>query len=823
MADITTTHNANNNTTRARGSRVDRSALEMPERITRLKDELLSAQTEFCFERARIVTESYRRTEGCHPAIRRARAIAKVFDEMPIFIRRGELLVGQRAASLAGRAVYPEFHLNGLTESTTPRDIWEYWHGRTMGDRTRACHPEALRVAEAESAAGYCTGASTGYGHMIVDYEKALHVGFEGIIEEAESGLASALAEEDSEGVAFLESVITVSRGLIRWAHRYAELAESAAAGQLGASPAHDGAAREGDAGDGAGGGGATAYGAARDVEPLTPGRRAELLEIARVCRKVPAQPAGTFHEALQSLWFVHIALHIEQFGWSISAGRFDQYMYPFYAKDQADGTLSREQGWELLLSLWVKFMENVGTRVKQTVFQNLTIGGADADGRDQSNQLSHLCLDATAVLGFNQPALSVRWHPEIDGEFWRHCHRVIALGTGMPAIFNDEIIIPALVSHGVRAEDAQGYGIVGCVEASVPGKEQGVTAGGHLNVAKALELALNEGRSMVSGQQLGPRTPPVESMDDFNQLWDAYETQVRYLSSLDILASVLAGEEQKRSGYYPLESALLSDCIEQRRDLVFGATRYNLPGVAIYGPSNTYDALHAIRRLVFEQGKIDIADLRQALLSDFQGYEALRLQLFNHDERFGNDIAAVDRLASEVNAVHGRFFWDHTDGRGGRFTCGVWPVEAHVNAGRKTAAGADGRRSGTPLVDGVGACQGADRQGPTALLSSVSRLDNQENWTAGNTFNIKFSRSSVSGDEGVARLSALAESFLRLGGQQIQINVVDAETLRCAQERPDEYENLLVRVAGFSAYFTTLSRATQDEIISRTEQTIAL
>lgn len=758
-----------------------------PERIDRLKAELLAAPTTWCFERARLVTESYRQTEGEHIALRRARSVAHVLEHMPIFIRPGELIVGQRAAVLGGRSVYPEFHRTGLDEPQTPREVREYWDGRTMADRSCACRPEPLRLAEEELASGYCTGRASGFGHMIVDYEKVLRSGLLGVIAEAERGLADARRETDTEGEAFLESVLITCRGVIQWAERYADLADELAASEY------------------------------RD----DPGRRRELGEIARICRRVPGLPAQSFHEALQSFWFVHLALHIEQFGWSISAGRFDQYMYP-YARESlsADGH-ERAEAWELLLSLWVKFMENVGTEVKRTVFQNLTLGGSDENGNDESNELSHLCLDATAALRMVQPALSLRWHRNIDADFWRHGLDLIALGTGMPAVFSDEVIVPALVAHGVEPEDAVGYGIVGCVEASIPGKEQGATAGGHLNVAKALELALNDGRSLTTGRQIGPRTGTPASLSSFDAVWNAYEQQVRYLASIDVLAATLAGEEQKRSGYYPLESALLDDCIARRRDLVFGSTRYNLPGVAIYGPSNAYDALHAIRRLVFEQEVVSLEQLAHALVTDFDGAEALRLMLANHEERFGNGGEAVDALSNEVNAVHARFLWDHTDGRGGRFTCGVWPVEGHVGAGAKTGAGADGRHAGAPLVDGVGACQGADRNGPTSLVTSVSRLNNRDHWTAGNTFNIKFSPSTVAGESGMGAMSALLTTFFRLGGQQVQVNVVDADTLRRAQERPGEYEDLLVRVAGFSANFTTLAKATQDEIISRTEQAV--
>jgi formate C-acetyltransferase len=759
--------------------------LAVPERIERLRRELFAAADSVCFERAGIVTRSYRATEGEHSALRRARALRAAFEEMPVFIREGELLVGQRAGRLGARAVYPEFHLNGLTRETTPAEVWDYWHGRTLGDEVRGAHPPALRAAESESACGGVTSTASGFGHVIVDYGKALNVGFRGIMAEAQGLLAEAPAD-DREGRAFLEGVVIAAEGIIRWAERYAELAEREAAA----------------AGDSA--------------------RGEELRRIAAICRRVPAEPARDFHEALQSFWCVHLAMHIEQYGWSISAGRFDQYMWPFYRRDvAAGGEAARERAWELLLSLWVKFMENVGTRIKATTFQNLTLGGCDADGRDESNELSHLCLDATAALRFNQPALSVRWHRNIDPAFWRHVHRTIALGLGLPALFNDEVTIAGLVSHGVSPADAAGYGIVGCVEACVPGKQQGVTAGGHLNVAKALELALNDGRSMITGRRIGPATGESAAFGGFDDLWRAYVRQVEHLAALDILASVLAGEAQKRRGHCPLMSSLLDDCLARRRDLVFGGTRYNLPGVCIFGPTNVCDAMSAVRRLVCDEGRITWGELHQALLADFDGCEPLRQMLARGAPRFGNGEAEVDELANRINAVHAEFLRRHVDSRGGHYTCGVWPVEGHVGAGRWTAATPDGRRKGAPLVDGVGACQGADRNGPTALLESVARLHHAEHWTAGNTCNIKFTRGAIDTAEGVGRLEALTTTYLEMGGMQLQINVVDAATLRAAQAAPEAHADLIVRVAGFSAYFTQLGRETQDEIISRTAHAV--
>jgi pyruvate formate-lyase/glycerol dehydratase family glycyl radical enzyme len=762
------------------------TTLPVPERIQRLKDELFAATTVFCFKRAQIVTRSYRQTEGQHPALRRAKALRDVFAQMPIFIRPGELIVGQRAAVLAGRAVYPEYNLNGLTKETTPAEIWDYWCARTLGHRAKGAHPERLRLAEQEMAAAFCTGTASGFGHVIVDYEKAIQRGFRSIVAEAQEHLAEAPAE-DAEGRAFLEAVVIAAEGIMTWAERYAALAD------------------------------------AEVDRELDPQRKAELRRIARTCRRVPAEPARDFAEALQAFWFTHLAMHIEQYGWSISAGRFDQYMWPYYQQDIQSEALSQREAWELLLNLWVKFMENVGTQLKATTFQNLTLGGQDTEGRDQSNALSALCIDATVALRFNQPALSLRWHPNIDPPFWTRAHEAIAEGLGMPALFNDQVIVPALVAHGVAPEVAISYGIVGCVEASIPGKEQGVTAGGHINVAKALELALNDGRSTVTGRQIGLPTGDPRQFRSFDDLWTAYVTQVEYLAGLNILATHIAGEEQKRSGHCPLMSSLLDNCLSTRRDLVWGGTRYNLPGIAIYGPSNVYDGLMAVKKNVCEEGRLSWTELHQALLDDFEGvyHEKIRQMLAHSAPRFGNGDPEVDALANQVNDVHADFCWKQVDSRNGRYTCGVWPVNGHVSAGHWTGATPDGRHSGAPLVDGVGACQGADRSGPTALLQSVARLDNVKNWPAGNTCNVKFSPGSVRSKAGVQRMAELTATFMRLGGQELQINVVDADTLRAAQSEPEAYADLIVRVAGYSAYFTQLERDVQQEIISRTEQEV--
>ncbi|MBP7402870.1 MAG: glycyl radical protein [Clostridia bacterium] len=753
---------------------------EVPARIARLREELFGTPTEFCFARARIVTRSYRETAGEPPAVRRARAVAAVFREMPVFLRPGEQLVGQRAERLAGRSVYPEYNLEGLTPDNTPPEVWSYWRDRSIAAVCARRFPERVRLAEAELAAGYVTGTSSGYGHVIVDYEKVLKKGFLAIATEAEAGLDAAPAD-DTEGRAFLQAVVIAAEGIVAWAGRYADEAEREA-----------------------------------DTEP-DPARQEELREIARTCRHVPAHPARTFAEALQSFWFTHLALHIEQYGWSISAGRFDQYMYPFFRRDLDEGRLTREEAWERLLGLWIKFMENVHREVGDTVFQNLTLGGRDAAGGDMSNELSWMCLDATLALRVNQPAVTVRWHPGIDPAFRDKVLRTVAEGLGIPALFNDEVIIPALVAQGVAPEDAAGYALIGCVEAGVPGKQMGVTAGGHINCAKALELALNDGVSMRSGARYGLPTGDPAGFRSFDDLWAAYRDQAECLSGLNLLAAHISSEVQKEHGHCPLMSSLLDGCIASRRDMVCGGTRYSLPGVAVFGPANASDGLTAVKKHVFEDARIPMAELRQALLDDFAGREDLRLLLANRTPRYGNDDPGADAMFDRVNAVHAEFYRKQADPRGGHYTCGVWPVNGHVSSGARTAATPDGRHAGAPLVDGVGACQGADRKGPTALLRSVAGIDNIRHWPAGNTCNIKLSASSVRTGEGIGRLRGLVAAFMELGGQELQVNVVDAATLTDAVAHPERYRDLVVRVAGYSAYFTRLAPAIQDEILSRT------
>ena len=753
----------------------------LPLRIQTLKDELFAVKTRTCYERAVLLCRSYKETEGEPMPLRRAKAFNAILTEMSIYIRPGELLVGGRCSKPGWKSSYPEYSLTGpWSGEHWPAEVTAYFAGNTIADANDRLYSERAKLTQAEQCTSFITGAGTGFGHVIADYEKAIKTGLRAVIEECEREKARCGDRRERD---YLDACILSCEAVIAWANRYADLAVELAG---------------------------------RETDAV---RRRELLEIADACRRVPEHPARTLREALQAFVLVHYALHIEQMGWSISAGRFDQYMYPYYQADLAAGRLDRDGALELVLSVWLKLMENVDRGLRITIHQNLTLGGQDVDGNDAANEFSHICLDATARSRFNQPALSVRWHPRIDPGFWNHVMEVIATGVGMPALFNDDVIYPALRHNGVREEDIWNYGIVGCVEPAIPGKMQGVTAGGHLNIAKALELALTGGVSLTTGKVLGPSTGDAADFADFESFFAAYETQVKSLAAIAMDGANSTGNVHKQLGHCPFISSLLDGCIRRRRDMVEGGAVYSLSGVAVFGATNAVDGIMAVKKLVYEQGRYTMAQLLAALRADYHGYEDIRRQFLGQRWRFGNDIDEVDALANSVYKVHADFCALHPDARGGHFTCGIWPVDGHVGAGRHTGALPDGRHLGEPLVDGVGACQGCDRGGPTALLKSVSKLNSVEHWAAGNTCNIKFSRTSIQSPKGLQSMGQLAEVFLELGGQELQINVVDAQTLRDAQEHPHRYADLLVRVAGYSGYFTLLSKESQDEVISRTEQ----
>jgi pyruvate formate-lyase/glycerol dehydratase family glycyl radical enzyme len=553
------------------------------------------------------------------------------------------------------------------------------------------------------------------------------------------------------------------------------------------------------------------------------PVRRAELEKISEICRWVPAHPARTFHEALQSFWFVHLILNLETNSYAIGPGRFDQYLYPYYQADVEAGRLSQDQAWELLACLWIKFNELTvvkegGTAKASTTyadFQNLNLGGQTADGLDATNELSYLCLDVTGRLKLPQPQVSVLISEKTPDRFLLKACEVIRMGFGLPAVFNEDEKVQALLHKGKTLEDARLGGINGCVELNVQGKDN-MASSGYLNMPKCLELALNDGVNPATGAQLGPRTGNPRNFASFDGLLQAFRQQLAHAVDLKIIYDGIARQVYAEFCPVPFTSLLISDCMEKGRDYHAGGARYNLPLICGVGTGTMADSLAAIKKLVYTDRKVSLDEIAAALRADFKGYERLRQMLLNGAPKWGNGDNMVDTLGHDTVDLFCNELEKHRNAEGVTYAANMIPTTTHIWFGALTGATPDGRLSGTPLSEGISPVQGMDRNGPTAVVRSMARLDHAR--CCGTLLNMKFHPSALSGQEGLRKFAHLIRTYFGLGGHHMQFNVVSAETLRAAQEHPEQYRTLVVRVAGYSDYFVRLSRDLQDEIISRTE-----
>jgi formate C-acetyltransferase len=538
----------------------------------------------------------------------------------------------------------------------------------------------------------------------------------------------------------------------------------------------------------------------------------------------VPAHPARTFHEALQSFWFVHLILNLETNSYAIGPGRFDQYLYPYYQADTDAGRLTPEQARELLACLWVKFNELTvvkegGTAKASTTyndFQNLNLAGQTVDGRDATNKLSYLCLDVTGRLKLPQPQISVLISEKTPDRFLMKASEVISLGFGMPAVFNDDEKVQALLHKGKTLEDARLGGINGCVELVVQGKDD-MASSGYLSMPKCLELALNSGVDPLTGIQLGPQTDSPSDLISFDQLMDAFEQQLAHAIDLKVVYDGIARRAYAEFCPVPFTSLLISDCLEKGREYHDGGARYNLPLICGVGTGTMADSLAAIKKLVYDDKKVSLEELAVAMRANFAGHERLQQMLLNRASKWGNGDDYVDALAHDVVELFCDELEKHHNAEGVPYAANMIPTTTHVWFGSLTGATPDGRLADTPLSEGISPVQGMDTNGPTAVVRSMARLDHAR--CCGTLLNMKFHPSALSGEEGLRKFAHLVRTYFKLGGHHMQFNVVSAETLRAAQENPEEYRSLIVRVAGYSDYFVRLSRELQDEIISRTEQ----
>ena len=827
------------------------------ERISRLVENLYRKMPEIEPDRAVLLTENYRETEGEPIIMRRAKAFAHILAHIPITIREEELVVGSSTLAPRGCQTFPEFSYEWLeaefdtiekrsadpfyiSEDTKKklREVHKYWKGKTTSELALSyMAPEAAAAIEHNifTPGNYFYN---GVGHVTVQYEKVLEIGLEGIIREAARELAACnVGDGDyARKHCFLEAVIMSCAAVIGYAGRYAALAK-------------------------------------QEAEACTDRKRKEeLLQIASVCERVPARGAHSFHEACQSFWFIQQLLQMESSGHSISPGRFDQYMYPYYQKDMAEGKITRDEAQELVDCIWVKLNDLNKARdaasaegfAGYSLFQNLIVGGQNENGEDVTNDLSFLCIWASAHVFLPQPSLSVRVWNCTPHELLVEAAKLTRTGIGLPAYYNDEVIIPSLMNRGLTLEDARTYNIIGCVEPQKAGKTEGWHDAAFFNMCRPLELVFSNGKD--KGEQVGLATGPVEQMGTFEEFYDAYKKQMEYCISLLVNADNAIDTAHADRCPLPFLSSMVDDCMKRGKTVQEGGAVYNFTGPQGFGIANVADSLYAVKKLVFEEKKVTLSEYKKALALNFgKGFDSITVQemteeiikelakagqqpsqaqiagivkgimnteipdkdrelcekllaMIDEIPKYGNDIEEVDSFAREVAYTYTKPLQNYRNPRGGIFQAGLYPVSANVPLGAQTGATPDGRLAHTPVADGVSPTAGRDIHGPTATANSVSKLDHGIA-SNGTLLNQKFHPSALSGDEGLNNFVALIRSYFDQKGSHMQFNVVDRNTLLDAQKYPEKYQHLVVRVAGYSALFTTLSRSLQDDIIRRTEQ----
>ena len=833
------------------------SEIPKSSRITRLVDHLYAKMPEIESYRAKLITESYKETEDQPIITRRAKAFSHILHNIPIIIRDEELIVGSNSIAPRGCQTFPEFSFQWLedeldtvaTRTADPfyiseqakadlREAHKYWKGKTTSELATAyMAPEAIRAIDHNifTPGNYFYN---GVGHVTVKYWEVLEIGYEGIMAKAQAELDKCnVGDGDyAERSRFLEAVIMSCQAVIDYADRYAKLALEMA-------------------------------------EKCTdPQRKAELLVIASNCSKVPAKGATNFWEACQSFWFVQQLLQMESSGHSISPGRFDQYMYPYYKKDIESGAITRTAAQELLDCIWVKLNDLNKVRdaasaegfAGYSLFQNLIVGGQDKDGNDVTNDLSFMCIEASMHVHLPAPSLSIRVWNGSPHDLLIKAAELTRTGIGLPAYYNDEVIIPALQNRGLSLADAREYNIIGCVEPQKAGKTEGWHDAAFFNMCRPLELVFANG--MDQGEMVGIPTGDVTQMATFDEFYDAYKKQMEYCISLLVNADNAIDVAHAERVPLPFESCMVDDCISRGISVQEGGAIYNFTGPQGFGIANMADSLYAIRKLVYEDKKVSMEEYKEALAWNYdkgldeqsvkdisemilKGMQdggmnvtedtakavlttVMRLKpteeqlrrfteihhMIDEVPKYGNAIDDVDYFARDVAYTYTRPMQKYHNPRGGQYQAGLYPVSANVPLGGQTGATPDGRYAHTPVADGVSPSAGKDVKGPTAAATSVSRLDHFI-VSNGTLFNQKFHPSALAGREGLEKFVSLIQTFFDQKGMHMQFNVVDRETLLDAQKHPEKYSHLVVRVAGYSALFTTLSRSLQDDIIRRTEQ----
>ncbi len=782
----------------------------MNQRVSKLRTQSLETQPTITLERAELVTQAYEKYEGrVSTPMLRALAFQHIMEQKTICINDGELIVGERGGAPKETPTYPELCCHSLEDlevihardtinfdvSDTARDIQSetmipFWQERSIRSQL---FPQMTR----EWLDCYAAGIFTEFmeqrapGHTVGD-KKIFTVGFLEFKERIAQRLAEIPEDEDPVHSAQreqLQAMAICADAIITFGQRHAEKAEAMAAAEQ------------------------------------DPQRRQELAAIATVCRRVPGHAPRNFWEALQAYWFVHLGVITELNTWdAFNPGRLDQHLEPFYSRGLAEGSLTRDSAKELLQCFWVKFNNQpappkVGVTLKEsgtyTDFANINVGGLKVDGSDGVNDVSYLLLEVIDEMALTQPSSNVQLSKRNPEAFLRKAADVIRKGRGQPSLFNADAVVAELLRQGKTIEDARCGGNSGCVETGAFGKEAYILTG-YFNLVKVLEITLHNGLDPQTGKQLGPQTGAAVEFASFEQLLEAFQAQLHHFIGIKMEGNDRIERLYAEQMPSPFLSIIVDDCIAKAKDYNAGGARYNTSYIQGVGIGTITDSLSSLRRHVFEEKTFTMAQLLQALDDDFTGHDKTQQWVMNRTPKYGNDDDAADQLMVTVfnmflNAVDGR-----PNQKGGTYRINMLPTTCHVYFGSVIGATPDGRRAGRPLSEGISPVQGADRHGPTAVINSAAKMDHIK--TGGTLLNQKFTPKLAEGEVGLTNMAALVRAYFRLDGHHIQFNVVSAAELRRAQERPDEFRDLIVRVAGYSDYFSHLSRALQDEIIERTE-----
>lgn len=793
----------------------------LTDRMKAFREEVLDEKPYIDAQRAVLATQVYRENQNQPRVMVRALMLQKILENMSIYIEDKTLIVGNQATKNKNAPIFPEytmeFVLNELdlfekrdgdvfyiTEETKQqlRDIAPFWENNNLRARGEALLPEEVSVFMETGVFGMEGKLNAGDAHLAVNYEKILAFGLKGY-EERVKDLKAKLDLTDPDSIdknIFYKAVLIVVEAVHQFAQRYSKLSQELAD-------------REKDS-----------------------KRKAELLEISRICAKVPYEPATSFYEAVQSVWFIQLILQIESNGHSLSYGRFDQYMYPYYIKDIQEKVITKDEALELLTCLWIKTLTINKVRSQahtlssagSPMYQNVTIGGQTPDKKDAVNELSFVVLQSIAQTRLTQPNLTVRYHKNINKAFFDDCIEVMKLGFGMPALNNDEIIIPSFINWGVKEEDAYNYSAIGCVETAVPGKwGYRCTGMSYINFPRVLLCAMNDGVDLTTGKRFTKGYGYFKDMKSYEELLSAWDKTVREMTRYSVIVENAIDKASERDVPDILCSALTDDCIGRGKTIKEGGAVYDFISGLQVGIANMADSLAAIKKLVFEEKKITPIQLWNAILDDFQSDENKKIQAMLIDEvpKYGNDIDYVDNLVVEAYDSYLDEIKKYPNTRyhrgpiGGIRYGGTSSISANVGQGMGTMATPDGRNAYEPLAEGCSPAHNADKNGPTAVFKSVAKLPT-EKITGGVLLNQKMTPQMLSTEENKQKLEMLIRAFFnRLHGYHVQYNIVSRETLIDAQKHPEKHKDLIVRVAGYSAFFNVLSKKTQDDIIGRTEQ----